>query len=506
MHKNKSYFFCGIGGSGMLPLANIVRDAGASVAGSDRALDQGRLAPKFKWLQSLGIALFAQDGSGLVSGDQILIASAAIEDSVPDIAKANALGCQRMTRAELLADLFNAAPRSIAVGGTSGKSTVTGMIGWILTEAGLDPTIMNGAVMKNFIADDAPFASARVGQGGLFVSEVDESDGSIALFTPEVAVLNNVSLDHKSLEELRQLFGDFVKGAKCCVWNADDAESVALMGSLSPSPSGEGLGWGLSADTVPDGQAPPSAAALSPGQSQEPHSPPLKGRGDLSFGFTPNADIRATDITDLPLGSRFTLHAQGETYPVTLIVPGRHNIANALAAIAAAHALGVSVAQAVRGVERFNGLARRFDIVGTTNGITVIDDFGHNPDKIAATLATLKAFPGRIIAFFQPHGYGPIRVMGTELAAVFAQMLGEDDHLILCDPVYFGGTVDKSIGSQSITDAVAAAGKNAEYIPTREACGDRMVKLARPGDRIVIMGARDDTLSGFATDILRRLA
>ena len=462
MHKNKSYFFCGIGGSGMLPLANIVRDAGATVAGSDRALDQGRLGAKFEWLQSLGIDLFAQDGSGLISGDQILIASAAIEDSVPDVAKANALGCARMTRAELLADLFNNAPRSVAVGGTSGKSTVTGMIGWILTDAGLDPTIMNGAVMKNFVADDAPFASARVGQGDVFVSEVDESDGSIALFTPEVAVLNNVSLDHKSLEELRQLFGDFAKKAKTSVWNADDAETVALI-------------------------------------------KPLALAGAISFGFTAQADFRATDIVDLPLGSRFTLHAMGTTHDVALIVPGRHNIANALAAIAAATALGVTVAQAVRAIERFNGLARRFDIVGTANDITVIDDFGHNPDKIAATLATLKAFPGRIIAFFQPHGYGPIRVMGAELAGVFADMLGEDDHLILCDPVYFGGTVDKSVGSQSITDAVTAAGQNAEYIPAREDCGNRMVDLAVPGDRIVIMGARDDTLSAFAADILARI-
>ena len=462
MHKNKSYFFCGIGGSGMLPLANIVRDAGATVAGSDRALDQGRLGAKFEWLQSLGIDLFAQDGSGLISGDQILIASAAIEDSVPDVAKANALGCARMTRAELLADLFNNAPRSVAVGGTSGKSTVTGMIGWILTDAGLDPTIMNGAVMKNFVADDAPFASARVGQGDVFVSEVDESDGSIALFTPEVAVLNNVSLDHKSLEELRQLFGDFAKKAKTSVWNADDAETVALM-------------------------------------------EPLALAGAISFGFSAQADFRATDIVDLPLGSRFMLHAMGDTHDVALIVPGRHNIANALAAIAAATALGVTVAQAVRAIERFNGLARRFDIVGTANDITVIDDFGHNPDKIAATLATLKAFPGRIIAFFQPHGYGPIRVMGAELAGVFADMLGEGDHLILCDPVYFGGTVDKSIGSQSITDAVTAAGQNAEYIPAREDCGNRMVDLAQPGDRIVIMGARDDTLSAFAADILARL-
>ncbi|MEY3635307.1 MAG: hypothetical protein RLZZ61_1717 [Pseudomonadota bacterium] len=462
MHKNKSYFFCGIGGSGMLPLANIVRDAGANVAGSDRALDQGRLGPKFAWLQSLGIDLFPQDGSGLMNGDQILIASAAIEDSVPDIAKANALGCARMTRAELLANLFNTAPRSVAIGGTSGKSTVTGMIGWILTDAGLDPTIMNGAVMKNFVADNAPFASARVGQGDVFVSEVDESDGSIALFTPEVAVLNNVSLDHKSLEELRQLFGDFARKAKVCVWNADDTETAALV-------------------------APMTLASA------------------VSFGFSADADFRASDITDLPLGSGFTLHALGEAYPVTLIVPGRHNIANALAAIAASFALGVSVVQAVQSVESFSGLARRFDIVGTAHDITVIDDFGHNPDKIAATLATLKAFPGRVIAFFQPHGYGPIRVMGAELAGVFADKLGADDYLLLCDPVYFGGTVDKSIGSQSITDAVANAGRNAQYIPIREDCGNRIIELARPSDRIVIMGARDDTLSTFATDILQRL-
>lgn len=462
MAKNKSYFFCGIGGSGMLPLANIVRDGGASVAGSDRALDQGRLAPKFEWLKSLGIDIFPQDGSGLVSGDQILVASAAVEDSVPDVAKAKELGCARMTRAELLAQLFNASPRSVAVGGTSGKSTVTGMIGWILTDAGLDPTIMNGGVMKNFVSADAPFASARVGRGDVFVSEVDESDGSIALFQPEVAVLNNISLDHKSLTELRELFGDFARDAKRAIWNADDIESVALIAPMALSDA-------------------------------------------ISFGFTDRADVRAVDVVEMPLGSRFTLKANGQSWPVTLQVPGRHNISNALAAIAAALALNVPVAQAVHGVERFAGLARRFDIVGIAGGITVIDDFGHNPDKTAATLATLKAFPGRVIAFFQPHGYGPIRVMGSELTAVFARHLNRDDHLILCDPVYFGGTVDKTLGSQSITDAVVAAGKQAEYIPSREECGNRIVEIAQPGDRIVIMGARDDTLSAFAADLLSRL-
>ncbi|MET0250663.1 MAG: Mur ligase domain-containing protein, partial [Novosphingobium sp.] len=159
------WFFCGIGGSGMLPLALILRAQGAAIAGSDRSRDQGRSANKFAWLERQGIALFPQDGSGVTSAEQTLVASAAVEDSVPEVVRARALGCPRLSRAELLARLFNASRCGIAVGGTSGKSTVTGMIGWIMAATGRDPTIMNGAVMKNFASDDAPFASARVGGG-----------------------------------------------------------------------------------------------------------------------------------------------------------------------------------------------------------------------------------------------------------------------------------------------------------------------------------------------------
>src|SRR5690606_15907469 len=162
---------------------------GASIAGSDRSYDQGRTPEKFAWLRQHGFALFPQDGSGVASSRQTLVASAAIEDTVPEVVRARELGCPRMTRAELLAALFNAAPQGIAIGGTSGKSTVTGMLGWIMHQAGRDPTIMNGAVMKNFVSAESPFASARVGKGPVFVSEVDESDGSIALYRPAVAVL-----------------------------------------------------------------------------------------------------------------------------------------------------------------------------------------------------------------------------------------------------------------------------------------------------------------------------
>lgn len=462
------WFFCGIGGSGMLPLALILRGQGAAVAGSDRSRDQGRTPEKFAWLESLGFTLFPQDGSGITSAGQTLVASAAVEDTVPEVVRAKALGCPRMSRAQLLATLFNRAPVSIGVAGTSGKSTVTGMIGWILTVAGRDPTIMNGAVMKNFVAPDAPFASARVGAndgtgGGVFVSEVDESDGSIALYDPTVAVLGNVSLDHKSLEELRQLFGDFLARAQVAAVNLDDADVAALA---------------------------PRAPAT------------------VTFALAAAADLTASGVAEQPTAIAATLHdnRDGSAHALVLKVPGRHNLANALAAVAATSAAGVPVSEAVAALGSFSGLARRFDILGTSpSGVTVIDDFGHNPDKVGATLATLKAHPGRVIAFFQPHGYGPLRQMGEELAATFARALGPDDRVILCDPVYFGGTVDRSVGSERLVDLVNALGGKAEYVPGRADCAARLAELARGGDRVVIMGARDDTLTQFAKDLLAAL-
>lgn len=464
--KGRPLFFCGIGGSGMLPLAQIARRAGHAVAGSDRSRDAGRTPEKFAWLEANGFALFPQDGSGLTSPDQVLIASAAIEDSVPEVVRACELGCTRLSRAELLSTLFNAADFTVAVGGTSGKSTVTGMIAWILKEAGHDPTVMNGAVMKNFVSPANPFASARIGQPGLFVSEVDESDGSIALYRPTVGVLLNVSLDHKSIEELRVLFGNYVAAAGTAVINLDSPEAGHLA---------------------------------------------ARAEKRVTFGIsTANADLTVDPDTiehsDLGIRAVVIDNRKREVFPLNLPMPGLHNLSNALAAIAAASAAGIAVGLAVFALRSFQGLARRFDVIGTSlSGITVIDDFGHNPEKCAATLRTLKATPGRVIAFFQPHGYGPLRQMGAELAATFARELGPEDTTILCDPVYFGGTVDRSVGSERIVQLIAEAGGKAEYIASREDCGTRIAALAAPGDRIAVMGARDDTLTEFAQSILTRL-
>jgi UDP-N-acetylmuramate--alanine ligase len=459
------YFFCGVGGSGMTPLALIIQAKGGRVEGSDRALDQGRNADRFDFLRARGVALHPQDGSGVRRSSQILVTSAAVEETIPDVQAARRIGASVTTRARLLAELFNAAALGIGVAGTSGKSTTVGMIGWILHRAGNSPTIMNGADMKNFAAAGSPFASARVGEGEAFVCEVDESDGSIAFFEPRIAVVNNISLDHKSLQELRSLFRGFVVKAETVVLNLDNAETAALLPDVR---SGRAVTYSLA---------------------------------------NAQADLLASSPVPSPAGIAFSVKARdtGEVVEVNLKVPGLHNVANALAALCAARACGVALAEAAAHLGEFSGIRRRLDVVGTANGITVIDDFAHNPDKIAATLETMHAFPGRLLLMFQPHGYGPLRLMKDALVDCFADGLHGDDVLVMPEPVYFGGTVDRSVGSREIVEGIERRGRKAFALPDRGACGDSLVKLARRGDRILVMGARDDSLSLFAQELLQRL-
>jgi len=450
----------------MTPLALIVQARGGRVEGSDRALDQGRNAERFDFLRARGVLLHPQDGSGISRASQILVTSAAVEETVPDVQAARRIGAAVITRAELLAQLFNSAGLGVGVAGTSGKSTTVGMIGWILHCAGKSPTIMNGADMKNFIDVDSPFASARVGDGDIFVSEVDESDGSIAFFEPRVAVVNNVSLDHKSLDELRTLFRGFIAKAQTAVLNLDNAETAALAADL-------------------------------------------KSRQALTYSMrATQADLIASLPVRSPTGIAFHVKERdtGEAVEVALNVPGLHNVANALAALSAARACGVGLAEGAAHLGEFSGIRRRLEVVGTASEITVIDDFAHNPDKISATLETMHAFPGRLLLMFQPHGYGPIRLMRDALVDCFVSGLHDEDVLVMPEPVYFGGTTDRSVGSREIIREIERHGRKAFAFPDRGACGDALVRLARRGDRIVIMGARDDSLSQFAHELLRRLA
>ncbi len=477
MSRSPSYFFCGVGGSGMAPLALIVKARGVTVAGSDRSRDGGRTPEKFAFLEGQGIQLHPQDGSGLVSAEQTLVASAAVEPTVADVAAAARLGAARVTRAELLAALFNAAETRIGVAGTSGKSTVTGMIAQILHAAGKRPTVMNGAEMKSFVTPEQPYASALIGGSDLFVSEVDESDGSIALYAPTVAVVNNVALDHKSMEELRSLFGAFARRASTAVLNLDNVETAALFEAILAEPIS---GWDRRY-----GAGLPLTYSLADARAEF-----------LARDLRPTVD---------GIGFRVVERRSGEEAAVRLRVPGRHNVSNALAAVATARAVGIPLTQAAEALGAFAGIRRRLEVVGGQNGITVIDDFAHNPDKIAATMDTLHAFPGRLLLMFQPHGYGPLRLMKDAFAETFAGRMAAHDVLLMPEPAYFGGTVDRSVSSGDLAAAIAARGRHAEALPDRAACGERLLQLARPGDRLVVMGARDDTLSTFAAELLARL-
>ena len=370
----KTYFFCGIGGSGMSALAVIFARKGFRVLGSDRSRDQGQSPDKFAALEKLGILLSPQNGSGLNPSVDALIVSSAVEDSIPDVAAAKAQGIPIYKRAELLAEIFNESETGISVAGTSGKSTVTGMIATILAETGYDPTVMNGGMICNFMVQGHDgLANMRVGKGDAFVTETDESDGSIALYNPAVAVLNNVALDHKTMEELDKLFGDFVaRASRAVILNYDDARVR--------------------------------------GFSQRARAP------IYSFSLTDStATLYAVDFKSAASSISFSVVEDGQSYPVTLNVPGQHNVANALSALCSARAVGIPMEKAVKALAQFTGIKRRLEIIGEKKGITVIDDFGHNPDKISATLKTLKEFRGRLIVIFQPHGFGPLKLMSAML-------------------------------------------------------------------------------------------
>jgi UDP-N-acetylmuramate--alanine ligase len=302
-----------------------------------------------------------------------------------------------------------------------------------------------------------------VGNGPAFVSEVDESDGSIALYRPTVAVVTNISLDHKSMAELRQLFGDFAALARTAVLNLDNEETAAL------------------AERLPRDRV-------------------------VTFSLhDQRADLVAGPTTPAPAGISFPVRGRGGMAEVRLKVPGLHNAANALAALAAAGALGVSLKDAAAALAGFTGVRRRLDVVGEAAGVTVIDDFAHNPDKLAATLDTLHAFPGRLLLMFQPHGYGPLKLMGRELADTFVERMDAEDVLLMTEPVYYGGTTDRSVSSGDVVRQIAERGRSAEALPDRPSAGERLLELARPGDRIVVMGARDDSLTTFAAGLLERL-
>jgi UDP-N-acetylmuramate--L-alanine ligase len=448
------WHFSGIGGSGMSAIAFYLRGRGREVSGSDRLFDQGCGQSIRAALEESGARIHPQDGSALDAGT-VLVVSTAVESDVPEVRRARELGCRILHRSEALAEL-SAAQSTIAISGTSGKSTVTAMVFSILREAGLDPSVVSGAVLRELSAA-GHWGNAWGGAGKWLVIEADESDGSLVRYSPEIGVMLNLDRDHKELSELREIFSTFRERSKVFLVHGDRPECVEIGG--------------------------PAAR---------------------TFGFTRSVLPLPQDMV---LGADFVSFRLGSV-PFRIPFPGRHTVENALAALAAAHLAGADLEAGARALAAFQGVGRRHELVGKARGVAVFDDFGHNPAKVEAALEAAHAVAGngRVLAIFQPHGYGPLKFLLEDFASSFARALKPGDDFWI-SPVYdAGGTADRSVSSRDLADKIRALGHEVRCPGTRAEVAAQVAAQARPGDVVYSMGARDPELPAFAKSLLESIA
>lgn len=423
----------GVAGVGMSALAEALLDQGWAVTGSDRSHDQGLVLEVLQKLQRQGVTLVPQDGSALTAQTTALAVSTAIEKDNPEVAAANRLGVEIVHRAEMLARLA-AGKRVVAVTGTAGKTTITGLLGFLLEQAGLDPTVVNGGVVLDWSGSNR-LGNVRRGASDLWVLEADESDRSLLRFHPEHAILSNVSKDHFELAEVQKLFRTF---------------AGQVRGTMVAGP---GVGRSL--------------------------------------------DIKTTDVEVEPwiAGGRWAFRWAGREYVVSL--PGRHNAENAALAVAMCEVLGADLDRVAAALPTFRGVHRRLERVGERNGVVVIDDYAHNPAKIAASWRAVAETARHVHGYWRPHGFAPLALMKDELADSFAAVCKPGDRLYLLPVFYAGGTANKTITSEEFAVLLQARGVPAEAVPDYPALAERLAD-AQPGDAVLGMGARDPELPLFA--------
>lgn len=444
--------FAGVAGSGMSALAQFVAMKGGRAGGSDRSFDRGQRPEARAQLEALGVAIHPQDGSGLEGDCAALVVSTAVEDDVPDVAAARRQGVPVLHRSELLAHLVSRY-RTVAVTGTSGKSTTVAMVFEILRGAGRDPSVITGGELVA-LQREGRWGNAWAGASDLLVIEADESDGSVVRYHAAVGVILNLQRDHKEMDAVAEMFRSFRAQVReaTVVGEAENLREFA--------------------------------------------------EDSIVFGFGTEADLRAEALW---LGAEGSTFRVGDT-AFRLPGPGRHNVENALAAIAACEALGVPLAAMVEPLSLFQGVARRFQVLGTRSGVTVVDDFGHNPAKVAASIRAahlrVEASGGRVLAVFQPHGFGPLKFLREDFVEAFATELAPRDRLFFLDVFYAGGTAAKDITSAEVVADIVARGAAAEYAPSRDWLVKRLAAEAKDGDLILVMGARDPSLTDLAKAIL----
>lgn len=447
------YFFVGVAGTGMSAIAQYLSGRGEQVSGSDRLFSKTDKSETQLQLERAGIECFFQDGSGITPDTEAVIVSTAIEESNVEYQKAKSLGIPVIKRSALLAQISDSI-KTIAVGGTSGKSTTTAMIFHILQKCGKEPSLITGAGLAT-LQKQGLIGNAFNGSGEWLVIESDESDGSIVGYHPEIALLLNVERDHKEESELMELFSTFKSHTKkAFIVNSNYPITMSLS-------QNESYNFGTKGN------------------------PGIKGDGFEQDGFSIKFNVNGV--------------------PCSINAIGTHNMENALAAIAAAVQTGITVEQAVEAIKDFSGIYRRASLVRADQErhLYVVDDFAHNPSEVASAIKACQSITGKVIAYFQPHGFGPLRFMHKELGELVAATLRPNDIFVIGDVYYAGGSVNRDISPEIVSQAIQDLGKNAIFAKDKESCRAEILKNTPERDcTILIMGARDPKLSDYAQSFI----
>ena len=451
----KKPFFIGVAGQGMSAIAQYLHGIGKEVRGSDRYFTPGKPNATRDYLEKEGIRCFLQNGEGMDEGTDLVVISTAVEDTVHELVLARQRGIPVILRAEHLA-LIAKSKRTIAVGGTSGKSTTSSMIFDILEEAGLEPGIISGAGLTRLIAE-GKLGNAKVGKGEWLIIEADESDGSIVLYEPEIGLLLNIDKDHKDIDELMDVFHQFQSHTK-------GPFIVNRSHSL--------------------------AAGLS-----------VKDANDFSSEASSPAGFNATDFKQEGLKMSFRING----VDFTLNALGRHNMENALAAAAVSAQCGVSLETASTALSKYEGIYRRNQVFGSKNGVWMIDDYAHNPVKCAAAIRSCQPLATKVVSWFQPHGYGPTKFLRKDFVDEIAAALRPQDEIWMSEIFYAGGTAVKDISAADLIQDLQDKGCKAFFIENRNDFIANVKPHLTDGSVLLLMGARDPSLESFAKQVWEAL-
>ncbi len=469
----ESLHFVGIGGIGMSGLAQLARSLGWRVTGSDRALDKPENAQIFQALRAQGIELFPQDGSRFAAPDLPggLVYSTAIEEDNPDFKAAGDL--PRFHRSAALSAEVAAlhCRHTVAVTGTCGKTSVSAWLAEALFQAGRDPGVLAGGLVNAFRKSDAA-GNFRPSGGEYFVLEADESDKSLLNYGADSALILNIGTDHYPKEELARVFGAFLNNIREFAVIELEAYREIIAQCALPGRVKILLFTG------------------------EPDGP------DTVDGH-PLYHLENYGVTDGAAYARI----RGTGRDIRLPGPGRHQALNALALYAELQELGIGTEEALAALEKFHGVWRRFDPAGTSRkGVRFFDDYAHNVEKIISCLNAGRELAGRrLILLFQPHGFAPLGFMREELFQALEQNLHDNDIFGLLPVYYAGGTSSfKPQSSEVAADWKQRGGKDYRYLADRAAAAELVRSEAGKGDVVLVMGARDNSLSAWAAELAKR--